>query len=200
MTPELSAIADRFIYEQATLKHILVVLPPDTLDRKLDGRGQTVRQLLIHLARSLDGYAKAIDSWLRAEQPLTAWDPHATLETVRGESAPTSPSEIGARLGSGLNALISCLKSIPDERLEAPPDSGDPIGALKLLGNHCLAHAPELVDALPEIRYDPLVLNWLLSATFQSEKDNAWQTRLHDDAREYIAAHIHEEEEEEGDE
>ena len=105
----------------------------------------------------------------------------------------------GARIvelfGSGLNQLVAVLSAVPEE----PPLFGQwPFtDALVNLSGHCVTHAIPLVDALPEVRTDPLVLNWLLDAQFHDEQSIEWQAKLLADAREYIANHPDEEDDDE---
>ena len=67
---------------------------------------------------------------------------------------------------------------------------------LRVFGGHCLGHAFPLVDALPEVRMDALVLNWLLEAEVEGEDREAWQAGLLAEAREYVASLPDEEEDE----
>lgn len=202
MTPELRALADRFIFEQATVKHIASLAPPDAFERTVHGGGWTVRQLFAHLAACLGDYQALIERLLRDEPPLGGWDRDASNRQTSKRFASASLDELLALFGSGLNGLIAAMAAIPDERLTEPLGPGDVLSCLQALGEHYLSHAIVLVDALPEVRFDPLVLNWLLSANFEEDDNDeptAWQQRLLADAEEYIASQL-DEESDEGDE
>lgn len=198
MTPEVRAIADRFIYEQATVKHIAALAPDGSLDRPVKGYDWTVRQVLAHLAKSLNDYAAMVRAWLNGDFPIPpGWNPHDVNATTAARYKDAPLPEIVALFGTGLNELVDALAAIPDER------SGENFGPRPLLqtfevfSGHCLEHAIPLVDALPEVRMDPLVLNWLLDASFPTEAAQDWQSDLLHEAREYVANHPDEDEEDE---
>lgn len=195
MTPEVRAIADRFMYETATLKHIVALVPDDGFERPVSGSSWSVRQLLAHLAESLHEYARVLGLWLAGEPPLEAWDPEEANAEVARAGAESSRLRIYERFGSGINGLVEVLGKIP----EAPEAFAgrEAVDVFRELGEHALGHAAALVDAVPEVRMDPLVLNWLLYADLPSPDGEAWQARLLAEAREYIAAHPHEDEDDE---
>lgn len=188
MTPELRAIADRFIYEQATLKHIAALAPEDALNRTVPGQNWTVRQLLAHLAASLQSYDEIVRRWLAGERTLDDWDPDR-VDAATAEAYKTATlAQLFELFGSGLNGLFASLSAIPDDRLAESLGPSDALTTLRGLGAHALGHAIPLVNALPEVRFDPLVLNWVLAAEFEDEESQAWQRQLLGEAREYIAS------------
>ncbi len=197
MTPELRAIADRFIYEQATLKHITALAGDEGLSRTVPGMDWTVRQLLGHLGASLGSYDVVIRRWTAGEPALEGWDPDAVNAETAARMASASQAELLAEFGRGLVGLIAAMEDVPDQKMDEQLGRTDALTALKSLANHTLRHAIPLVDALPEIRMDPLVLNWLLSATFDDAESEQWQERLLDEARAYIASQPDEEYEDE---
>ncbi|MEO8541115.1 MAG: DinB family protein [bacterium] len=196
MTPELHAVSDRFIYEHATLKHILAIAPSEALGRPVDGHEWTVGQMLAHLADSLGEYERLIRRWLEGEAPLEGWDPDAMNAATASRYADAGVPEIAELFATGINGLVAALASIPDQQLAEPLGRADALTTLRFLGEHCLNHAIPIVDAVPEIRMDPLVLNWLLGADFEGDAANEWQNRLLRDAREYIASLPDEDDEE----
>lgn len=198
MTPEVRAIADRFIYEQATLKHIAALAPADALDRPVPGTGWTVRQLLGHLAQSLNDYAEMVRKLAGGEPPIPQdWDPHAVnaATVARLEKAPLR--DLFQLFGSGINDLVAELAAIPDEQVGEQSGPTPTMSTLHMLAGHCLTHAIPLVEALPEVRMDALVLNWLLYAEFETEEGRAWQNALMKEAQAYIESLPDEEEEDE---
>jgi hypothetical protein len=197
MTPEIRAIADRFIYEQATVKLIATLAPEGALERPIPGHDWTVRQLLAHLAQSLNDYTDMIRNWLAGEFPTPhGWNPDDVNAATASRFAAAELDEIRSHFGVGLNSLVDALAAIPDER--ANDDFGPaPLSkTFEVLSGHCLEHAIPLVDAVPEVRMDALVLNWLLDASFPTEAGRQWQAELLREAREYVANHPDEEEDE----
>lgn len=197
MTPELRALADRFIYEQATVKHIALSMPSDALSRPVHGGEWTVRQLLAHLGSALCEFQRAVEKLVASEDPLDGIDYEDINRRTAARYATADLAELLSLLGSGLNGLVAAFEALPDHRLADPLAASDVLTVLRSLGEHCLQHAIPLVDALPEVRFDPLVLNWLLSADFDDEASTAWQSKLFADAEEYIASQPDEDEEDE---
>lgn len=196
MTPELRAIADRFIYEQATLKHITALAPEEALRRPVGGLEWNVGQLLGHLGSSMGTYAEVVRKWLVGEPALDGFEPDAMNAETAARFAAASRLDVTRELGTGLVNLFAALSAVPDDRLVEPLGRGTALETLEAFGEHCLRHAIALVDALPEVRMDPLVLNWLLGAEFEDEASRAWQRALLAEAQEYIASHPDEEDEE----
>jgi len=195
MDPEIRALADRFIYEQATLKHIATLAGNEGLQRPVPGYAWNVGQLLAHLANSLSAYGEVVERWLAGEEPLTGFEPPEINARTAEEHATTSVPRLHELFGAGLVRLVGALLRVPGERLD---DDLGPATARQLLrtpSRHALHHAIPLIDALPEARLDPLVLNWLLYADFDDEASKAWQAKLLADAREYLASHPREDEE-----
>lgn len=197
MHPEIRAIADRFMYEQATLKHILALAPEGGLARNVPGYEWNAGQLLAHLAVSLDTYRGVVERWLAGENALKGFDPPSTNARTAEEHSTVSKARLREMFGTGLVGLVDALSRIPDDRLEERVGPGTVVEVLRgPFGNHALSHAIPLIDALPEVRLEPLVLNWLLYADFEDEASRAWQAKLLADAREYLANQPEEEDEE----
>lgn len=198
MTPEVRAIADRFIYEQATLKHIASLAPEGALDRPVPGTDWTVRQLLGHLAQSLNDYAEMVRKLAGGEPPIPqGWDPHAVNAETVARLEKASLTDLFQLFGSGINDLVAELTAIPDGRVEEQSGPTPAMSTLQVLAGHCLTHAIPLVEALPEVRMDALVLNWLLYADFETDEGRAWQDALMKEAQAYIESLPDEEEDDE---
>lgn len=195
MTPELRAIADRFIYETATMKHMLSLFPDGAAGRAVHGHqdGWTVRQLVAHLAESLHTYTIFLDNVLAGREPDFGVDDAAMDSPMSHPEVPLI--EVSRRFDSGIRVLFDCFDGIPDEALGPDGIHGLP-GVLQTFNGHALSDIIPLVDAVPEVRMDPLVLNWLLEAELQDEASREWQNALLAEAQEYIASHADEEDEE----
>jgi hypothetical protein len=197
MTPELRAIADRFIYEQATLKHMMALVPEGGYERPVPGLDWTVRQLFGHLAKTLTTYSEAVRTWLDGQDPTAGDDTKRRNDETAAGFSKAPAEEIAALFGSGLNDLVATLAKVPEERTEVAFGPKKFIEASSEWSEHFLSHAVALVRALPEVRMDPLVLNWLLYANFDDDKRRQWQEELLVEARAYIATLSNDEEDEE---
>lgn len=197
MTPDVRAVADRFIYEQATLKHIMALVPEGGFERPVSGTEWTVRQLFGHLANTLTTYSEGVRTWLEGDDPTVGDDPDKTnAETVASFSR-VPAEEVAALFGSGLNELVGSLALVPEARTNDAFGQMTLLEALTTWAEHALSHAVPLVRALPEVRMDPLVLNWLLHANFDDDERRQWQEELLVEARAYIATLGEDEEDEE---
>lgn len=196
MTPELRAIADRFIYETATLKHLTALSPEDAMVRPVTGSGWNAGQLLGHLGASMSSYADVLRRWLLGEPALDGVNPDEKNGETATRFGEASRLDVTRALGQGLVDLFFALSAIPDDRLSEPLGERTGLETLRSFSEHCLRHAILLVDALPEVRMDPLVLNWLLGAEFDDEASQVWQRALLAEAEEYIASHPDEDDEE----
>jgi hypothetical protein len=198
MHPEIRAIADRFIYEQATLKHITAQAPEEALRREVLGYGWSVGQLLAHLAVSLETYRGVVERWLAREDALKGFDPPSTNAHTAEEHREVSRAKLRELFGAGLVGLVETLSRVPDERLGETVGPGTIVEVLRgPFGNHALSHAIALIDALPEVRLDPLVFNWISRADFESSAEREWQLKLLADVREYVLSLPVDEEDEE---
>lgn len=189
MTPELRAIVDRFMYEQATVTHIVMSLPPGGAERVLDGTGWSIRQLVAHFADTQDGYASAIERWLAGEQVVPDdFDTDSANANTVAAVADTPLPELLLRLRRSLRQLFAAFQAIPDERLSEPFAGQSAIETFHGWERHYLNHALDLLDAAPEVRYEPLVLNWLLYGEFTDERSQARQAQLMEDVRAHYAS------------
>ncbi len=137
-----------------------------------------------------------VQTWLAGEFPIPqGWDPHKVNAATVDRYKEADLVEIIELFGKGLNSLVAALAAIPDERAGEDFGPRPLLQTFDVLSGHCLEHAIPLVDALPEVRMDALVLNWLLDARFPTEAGQDWQSALLREAREYVANHPDEEEE-----
>lgn len=186
MTPELRAIADRLIYEQATLKHMVALAPEDAMGRPAGDR--TAGETFGHLAAGMSACAAALEHWLASGGPLVLGN-GCELATSSTDPLPGATRlNVTRALGSGLVSLVAALGRVPDAHLEPGADGVNALDALRGFGEHATGHAIELIEALPEVRMDPLVLNWVLAADFADAKSQAWQRSLFEEVQEHLAS------------
>ncbi|MGH2632176.1 MAG: maleylpyruvate isomerase N-terminal domain-containing protein [Tepidiformaceae bacterium] len=191
MTPEIRAAADRFILDTANVKYIATNLPPGGLEREVEGFGWTVRQLLAHLATNHESYAAALERVVAGEPRTQVWDRAAgdRRNNQAARRAKRTPSrQIARQLDEALVRLVGLLDALP------PGAADGDFGGRRLAGRvtdwsrHCAEHGIDLIGALPELRFDALMLNWLLYVDYTGDIEReARQRRLLEDVRERYA-------------
>lgn len=189
MTPELRAIIDRLMYEQATVTHIVMSLPPGGIDRVMQGPGWTVRQLVAHFADTQEGYGAAIERWLAGEPAVPDdSDTDRINALTAAANTETALPELLTRLRKSLRALFVALHHVPDGKLGEPLGGPSAIETFHAWERHYRDHALDLLDAAPEVKFEPLVLNWILYADFDDDDARVRQRALMEEVREHYAA------------
>ncbi|MEX0784627.1 MAG: maleylpyruvate isomerase family mycothiol-dependent enzyme [Dehalococcoidia bacterium] len=186
MVAAVRALADRFIYDTATVKYIALNLPEGGADRPTPGSGWTVRQVLAHLALTEQRYARSIEQW--RDDPMSAHpggDPTEPNARMAAENRATPVEEIVATFDASIRSLVSACDSVDEARLEVPYSRWPFLDVLRAWSGHLGAHAVDLVSALPEFNTDPMVLNWVLHFDFSDRPEwSEWQLKLIADLRE----------------
>lgn len=188
MTPAIRAAADRFILDTANVKYIATNLPAGGLERPVEGFGWTVRQLLAHIATNQDRYAVRLAGVVAGEPPPPSRDAPARdrLNDQAAVRARRMPSrQIVRQLDDALSRIVRALEALP--AAAASSNVGDRTLAERVTAwsKHCSEHGIDLIDALPELRFDPLMLNWLLYADYTGDAARSTRQRsLLDDVRE----------------
>jgi hypothetical protein len=190
MIPSIRAIADRLILDTANVKYIAASLPGDALDRSVLGGEWTVRQLIHHLGSATMGAAEALERATRGEQLLPdAFTPEEFNRRAAEESRSMPLSEILGLLDAARDRMLRALEAVPQELL---PEMFGRHTLLELVTDwslHYVQHGLDFADALPELRHDPMVLNWLLHADYSdSGERTARQAKLLAEVREMHAA------------
>jgi hypothetical protein len=188
MLPAVRALADRFIYDSATVKYIATSAPGDALERLTPGSGWSVRQLLAHLALTQQRYADNTRQWLHdpSQLPPSA-DPTERNVHIAAENEATPLSDIVATLDASTRALVAACGSIDDAQISVPYRSTPFLEVLTGWSRHHGAHAVDLVSALPEFETDPMVLNWALFFDYSARPEwAAWQANLIREVREHF--------------
>ncbi len=169
MTPEIRAIADRFILDTANLKYLATALPKGGLEREVPDSEWSVRQLLRHLVDSLERYVELSGAFLeRGDVPAGLDTTECNAMTAEAARKTTLPALLG-RCDAALSALLGLLAAMPEEAAGQPFGPlrfGDALGAWS---KHTVRHGLDLVDAVEELRLDPMALNWILHADFSAD-------------------------------
>ncbi len=160
MLPVLRAAADQFIFDIATLKHVADLAGDEGLERSCEATGWTVRQTLIHLAASMEGYAEVLEPASGSGQPAVEF----------GQAMPTV--EIFERYDRARDRVIAAFERFDATRPAANPPVFATIGPWV---DHIPRHSIDLLEALPGVRIDSLVLTWAMFHDFGG--DPAWLAR-----------------------
>jgi hypothetical protein len=200
MTPAARAVADRFILDTANVKYVAEYLPRGAGRRVVARTGWTVTQTIGHLALEMTDLAEAINELTAgAEQSPTGVDRAAVDAEHARISAKWSAKELIRRLDAGLVAVTGALAKL-DEVPQGSMVGGRTMDEA-LDSTHAAAHGLELSEALEEMRFDPMMLNWLLAADF-SGKPQLFdrQRKLFEEARAYFRALGEDDDEDDDDE
>ncbi len=186
MVAAVRALADRLIYDTATVKHIASNLPEGAADRSTSGSGWTVRQLLAHLALTQQRYARNTRLWLDdATGAPPHYDPTEPNARMAAENESTPLPDIVATFDASIRDLVSACDVIDEPRLATPYGTRPFLDILTAWSGHHRAHAVDLVSALPEFKTDPMVLNWVLHFDFSDQPEwAAYQLKLIAEVRE----------------
>jgi hypothetical protein len=169
MTPEVRAIADRFILDTANLKYLASNLSESALERRVEPLGWTVRQAIGHFVAWQEGYIDVLPKMIRGEPLGEGFDVNAFNEQSAEGSAATPLPQLLTRLDSALAQLLKILTQMPKAAGEQPLGRGTLTDLLESWSLHITEHSIDLVDTLPEMRFDPMILNWVLYSDYSDD-------------------------------
>ena len=169
--PEARAIADRFMYDTGNLKLLATQLPEGGLARTVPALEWTVRQVLAHLAAGQLGYAETLERMATGATAFTAEEfeqPRIAVDQLVG-AAPLPLPKILDDFDSSLRRMVAQLNVLSEEALHLSVGDRTLLAILHAWSDHAAGHAIQLLGALPELRGDPMLLNWLLYQVFSGE-------------------------------
>ena len=186
MLPAVRAIADRMILDSANLKYIAAILPRGGLGRIVPGTGWTVRQVIGHVGDAEARHVAAMERLLAGATPFPAdydRDDANAASAQRDAKAPLK--SLVARIDDAVSRSVPLYECVTASIAASRARGKDTLAVLlDRWSRHYVAHGIDLVDALPEIRFDPMLLNWLLFVDFEGEPDAAArQRKLWEDVR-----------------
>lgn len=166
MHPVVRAIADRLIWEGAVLE-LFAGLLPESADGRPAGDGEwTVRQLFAHMAIKERLHADNLERYLRGEVPrppgfqVDAWN----AETVAA-ARDMSFEDILSVLESERARLFAMFATLGEDDLEREFIPGRPLlAAITAWSGHYVEHGFDLIEAVPELNLEPIVVTWLARA------------------------------------
>ncbi|MCC6383244.1 MAG: DinB family protein [Dehalococcoidia bacterium] len=161
MLSALRALADRLIWDVANVRYVAERLPRGGLDRRPAEGERTVREILAHLAASQQRFAQEAEALARGDSLAAANE--ATSGRATGRRPAPGLAESLQALAAARDATIAALEPVTAAQLDsASPDAGTVRKLLQKHSCHLAHHALDFADALPELRFDPMVLNWAL--------------------------------------
>ena len=186
MVTAVRALADRFIYDTATVKHIARNLPDGAAERVTPASGWTVRQLLAHLALNQERYARTVRQWLSdPEKADPGGDPTEPNARIAEENVATPVEDIVGTFDASIRELVAACGEMEETRLSAPLGQWPILDVLASWSRHQGQHSIDLLSALPEFKTDPMALNWVLHFDFSNRPEwSEWQRNLIAEVRE----------------
>lgn len=190
LIPELRAAADRLMHTEAYLRHIAAELRPNEHERHCKATGLSVRQTCGHLAQWLEQEAATAERFIAGEPVFEEpFDEDALNREFSAKLGDTSTAALVGRFGAAREQMLGLYSRVTPEMAAAPV--GDTTFGLLLLQwtAHPQRHALDFAEALPRLRFDPLLLDWALAAELRERSELERQLKLAEAARAYLRAH-----------
>lgn len=188
MQPELRAAADKLIFDVATAKYVASILGKRVLDRRIESLDWTARQLIGHLALSLEAYAGALERVASGEGGLARSDWDAANAEMAAKTEKARLPDLLETMSNARDHAIGALSRMDQQSLSREVREGvSGADVVESCLGHFEEHGLDLADAEPALRRDPMMLNWLLYADFQGQPELLErQERLAADVREWL--------------
>lgn len=185
MEPVLRAAADRLIHNGGLLAYVTAHASELGLDRTVEATGLTVRQTIGHIVAWTERDADAMDGIVPDNETT---DRDAFNRQVAEREKDADAADLLRRYGRARDRLIAAFERIPPELANRPAGPGTLAQVVNIWTAHPGPHALDFAEALPEIAFDALLLEWALHAIPASDSDRARQDALRDRARAYYAS------------
>ncbi len=185
LSPAVQAVCDRFVLEVAYVRFLAEILPERSLERIVPATGWTVRQTFRHIERAMDEYGDIFPRVLAGEPGHGEDFDRDTENAAQANATGITPlPEILGGLGRARDRFLSMLEANAEALEVAQSDDGYPVIEIAAhWAQHSAVHCLEMIEALPELRTDPLVLTWLLECNLgQDEEIQQRRRRLRSDA------------------
>lgn len=165
MSPLGHALCDRFIIEAGYVRFLAGVLPDLSLERIVPANGWTVRQTFNHIVAVLGEFPEMFVRLLHGDSAQPAgFDRDAANAAQAASTGTTSLLEIITRLGPARTRFLALLEDNDSALETALPDGRTLAEVVARWAHHSARHCLEIVEALPELHTDPLVLTWLIGS------------------------------------
>jgi predicted nucleic acid-binding protein len=156
MDPRLRAIADRYILDVANVRFIAESVSDEAFNRRVVDSGWIVAEVLKHLASDTEQQARGVEK-LNGGEPLRAARGSPDVDWPAADVA-----AIIQRLGRARDAIVAALASTSTV-------NDEDVVTLDRWSRHYARHGIDLAEAVPELRTEAMVLNWLLYADFRDD-------------------------------
>jgi hypothetical protein len=190
--PAVRAVADRFIIDTANVKYIVEYLPKGGEKRPVPNSAWTVGQTIGHLAMAHALYAAIIERLVAGDSRLPpGFDPDRTNAEEAKSTLKWRSKRLIAELDASLKVLLVAFEKMDASHWETRINGRFPVSDFLSGGaQHIAIHGLDVADALPELRFDPIVINWLLYVDFSASPELfERQQKLFADARKYFREH-----------
>ena len=175
-------------------------MPVDAADRLVAPLGWTVRQTIGHIVAAYERFAYYISRAVEGEAvDADALDPDELNAAAVAESCDTPLQALLARIDLSTTSLIALYRGFREATNLTASQEAEVVDVITESAEHMSHHAIDLVDAVPELRTDPMVLNWVLYVDYSGdERRSAAQMTLLKEVRDAILAADGELEEDDG--
>lgn len=189
MEPILRAAADRLIHHTAYLAYVAGEMTPEELEERCEASGYTMRETIGHCVLWMERFVSLVH--LLLTEGAAAYErPNADAVNADEREAMGSDDREGLlrRMAVARDAIIAEYATATAPRLSEPLHD-DTIGeTIHRWTAHLERHALDFAETLPELRYDPLLLDWALSANLKNADEAARQAKFIEDVRAYLAS------------
>lgn len=164
MLPEVRAIADRLTWEGAIMRFLGEILPEDAPGRATRDPGWPVNEAFAHLARQEKLHADGLEYFLAGEPAYSPSRDHAAYQAETARLAAELPLDHWLDEAARQRArLYEMFGSIDDPLLARDFSAGRTLRqALHAWSGHYADHAFEIIDVVPEVVLEPILIRWLL--------------------------------------
>lgn len=189
LAPELRAAADRLMHTGGYLRYLASEMRTNELERHCKATGLTVRQTFGHIVLWLECEVERSGQLLGGEDVLEASLDVDDVNRGFAEASRYSPlTELIERFLKAYRAQIAVYARVSSE-MGAREVRGTTVSALLLeLTAHGQRHAVDFAEALPRLRFDPLLLDWALAAQLREPDELHRQLKLAAAARAHLRA------------
>jgi hypothetical protein len=169
------------------LAYLAAEMRPKEHERHCRATGLTARQTFGHIVQWLEQEVDTLARYLDGEPVFDApLDEHVINAGFAERSRETPLAELLTRYRQAYQRMLGLYERVTPE-LAAETVEGKTVGELALQWTaHFQHHAVDFAEALPRLRFDPLLLDWALNPISPDPAESARQLKLLEAARIYF--------------